>query len=89
MRRTRNNTHQPVFDASFHDHEIEKSSDHMPALTTPHDGHFLEIGQKCEEMIKDAYIILKPFPRVERHVLGAEIRQSMWSLLRLITRAGR
>lgn len=89
MRRTRNNTHQPVFDASFHDHEIEKGSDHMPALTTPHDGHFLEIGQKCEEMIKDAYIILKQFPRVERHVLGAEIRQSMWSLLRLITRAGR
>ena len=58
MRKTRNNTHQPVFDVSFHDHEIEKSSDHMPALTTPHDGHFLEIGQKCEEMIKDAYIWL-------------------------------
>ena len=33
MRKTRNNTHQPVFDVSFHDHEIEKSSDHMPALT--------------------------------------------------------
>lgn len=46
MRKTRNNTHQPVFDVSFHDHEIEKSPDHMPALTTPHDGHFLEIGQR-------------------------------------------
>lgn len=50
MRKTRNNTHQPVFDVSFHDHEIEKSPDHMPALTTPHDGHFLEISRICRSL---------------------------------------
>lgn len=35
-------------------------------------------------MIEYGHIALRQFPKYERHVLGAEIRQSMWSLLRLV-----
>lgn len=35
-------------------------------------------------MIKYGYAALRQFPKSEKHVLSAEIRQSMFSLLRLI-----
>lgn len=35
-------------------------------------------------MIAYGYVALRQFPRSERHVLSQEIRQTMWSLLRLI-----
>ncbi|VCU72406.1 hypothetical protein PIGHUM_04505 [Pigmentiphaga humi] len=44
----------------------------------------LLIRQKCEAMIAYGYTVLRHFPKVERHVLGAEIRTTMWALLRLI-----
>lgn len=51
--------------------------------------HALELGRKCEDMIAQAYVTLRQFPKFERHVLGAEIRQSLWQLLRLVTICGR
>lgn len=44
----------------------------------------LKIRQKCEDMIAYGYVALRQFPKFERHVLGAEIRAAMWSVLRLI-----
>ncbi|WP_084417721.1 diversity-generating retroelement protein Avd [Chrysiogenes arsenatis] len=44
----------------------------------------LMIRQKCEAMIYAAYGFLRQFPKYERHVLGAEIRESLCQLLRLI-----
>ena len=44
----------------------------------------LLIRQKCEAMIEYGYVALRQFPAFERHVLAAEMRVSMWGLLRLI-----
>lgn len=44
----------------------------------------LKIRQKCEEMIEYGYVALRQFPKVERHVLSAEIRTAMWQVLKLI-----
>lgn len=44
----------------------------------------LKIRQKCEEMIAYGYVALRQFPTFERHVLAAEIRDAMWTTLRLI-----
>ena len=44
----------------------------------------LLIRQKCEAMILYGYVALRQFPTFERHVLAAEMRQSMLGLLRLI-----
>jgi len=44
----------------------------------------LLIRQKCEAMIAYGHTAIRQFPKMERHVLGAEIRITMWSLLRLI-----
>lgn len=43
----------------------------------------LVIRQKTEAMIEYAYIALRQFPAHERHVLSAEIRQRLWTLLHL------
>jgi hypothetical protein len=44
----------------------------------------LLIRQRCEEMIQYAYVTIRHFPKFERHVLGAEIRETVWKLLRMI-----
>lgn len=44
----------------------------------------LLIRQKVEAMIEYGYVALRQFPKFERHVLGAELRNSMWALLRLV-----
>jgi hypothetical protein len=44
----------------------------------------LLIRQKCEAMIECGYVALRQFPKFERHVLAAELRASMWGLLRLL-----
>ncbi len=44
----------------------------------------LLIRQKCEAMIEYGHIAIRQFPKMERHVLGAEIRTTMWQVLRLI-----
>lgn len=44
----------------------------------------LLIRQKVEVMIEYGHIAVRQFPKVERHVLGAELRHTMWSLLRLV-----
>jgi len=44
----------------------------------------LRIRQKVEEMIAYGYVALRQFPKFERHVLAAEIRDTMWHLLRLV-----
>lgn len=44
----------------------------------------LKIREKCEEMIGYGYVALRQFPKHERHVLAAEIREGMWSALRQI-----
>ncbi len=40
--------------------------------------------ERCEAMIEYGHAALRQFPKSERHVLSAEIRRTMWSLLRLI-----
>jgi hypothetical protein len=44
----------------------------------------LKIRKKCEDMIAYGYVALRQFPKSERHVFSAEIRSTMWELLRLI-----
>ncbi|MCO7643736.1 diversity-generating retroelement protein Avd [Pseudomonas sp. S 311-6] len=44
----------------------------------------LKIKLRVEEMILWAYGPMRNFPKSERHVLSAEIRQSMYRLLRLV-----
>lgn len=44
----------------------------------------LQIRLKVEAMIQYAYAPLRNFPKSEKHVLSAEIRQSMYRLLRLV-----
>jgi four helix bundle protein len=47
----------------------------------------LIIEEKCREMILFGYQSIKQFPKHETHVLGAEIRQSMLQMQRLIITA--
>ena len=44
----------------------------------------LLIRQQCEELISYAYEALRQFPKFERHVFCAEIRATLWQMLRLI-----
>jgi hypothetical protein len=44
----------------------------------------LQIRLKVEQMIQYAYAPLRNFPKAEKHVLSAEIQQSMYRLLRLV-----
>lgn len=44
----------------------------------------LLIRQKCEAMIAYGHVAIRQFPKMERHVLGAEIRGAMWKVLRLV-----
>lgn len=44
----------------------------------------LKIKLKVEAMIKYAYAPLNNFPKSEKHVLSAEIRQCMYRILRLV-----
>jgi four helix bundle protein len=44
----------------------------------------LKILQKTEEMISYAYTALKQFPKAEKHVLSAEIRNTMFKIVGLI-----
>jgi len=44
----------------------------------------LKIRQKCEDMIAYGYIALKQFPKSEKFTLAAEIKNTMWRLLRHI-----
>lgn len=44
----------------------------------------LLIRQKVEAMIEYGHVVVRQFPKMERHVLGAEIRHTMWALLRLV-----
>lgn len=49
----------------------------------------LIIRQKTEAMIQYVYTTLRHWPKAERHVLGAEVRRTSWSLLRLIITANK
>jgi hypothetical protein len=44
----------------------------------------LLIRHRVEAMIEYGHCALRQFPKSERHVLSAEIRHSMWALLRLV-----
>ncbi|MCK7542962.1 diversity-generating retroelement protein Avd [Marinobacter bryozoorum] len=44
----------------------------------------LQIRLKVEEMIYYGYAALRQFPKSEKHVLSAEIRQCMYRILRLV-----
>ena len=44
----------------------------------------LLIRQKIDAMIEYGYVSLRQFPKHEKFVLGAEMRKSMWNLLRLV-----
>jgi DNA polymerase III psi subunit len=44
----------------------------------------LLIRKKVEEMIQYGYVAIRQFPKAERHVLSAEMRTTMWELLRLV-----
>ncbi|WP_269497167.1 diversity-generating retroelement protein Avd [Castellaniella sp. S9] len=52
-------------------------------MTAPTKNDLL-IRQRCEAMIRYGHTAIRQFPKMERHVLGAEIRHTMWAILRLI-----
>ena len=47
----------------------------------------LIIDAKVREMINYGYIAIRQFPKSEKHCLGAEIRNTMWNLQRLVITA--
>jgi hypothetical protein len=49
----------------------------------------LVVQQKIEDMIGYGLIVLRQFPKTERYVLGADIRASMYRLLRLVVACNR
>ena len=49
----------------------------------------LIIEQRIRDMMQYGYIALRQFPKSERHVLAAEIRTSMLTLLRLVVTAAK
>lgn len=49
----------------------------------------LILDERCMEMIKYGHIALRQFPKKETHVLGAEIRNSMLRVHRLIITAAK
>jgi hypothetical protein len=49
----------------------------------------LKIQQKVEDMIGYGLGVVRNFPKVERHVLGADLRCSMYRLLRLVVACNR
>lgn len=49
----------------------------------------LKILQKCYDMIEYGYAALRHFPKSERFTLVADIKQSMYELLKLIIRANK
>ena len=49
----------------------------------------LKIKLRIEQMIAYGYTALRQFPKSERHVLSAEIRQCMYRLLRLVVTTNR
>ena len=49
----------------------------------------LAIIKKIEDMIGYGYIVLRQFPKSEKFVLGADIRQSMIELLSLAVRCAK
>ena len=49
----------------------------------------LQVAQKVEQMIEYGYVAVRHFPKSERHVLSAELRGSMWRLLRLVVVCGK
>lgn len=52
-------------------------------------GEELKILQKTYDMILYGNICLRQFPKHEKHVMAADIRQSMYRLLELIVRANK
>ena len=44
----------------------------------------LQIRLKVEQMIQYGYAALRQFAKSEKHVLSAEIRQCMYTILRLV-----
>jgi len=49
----------------------------------------LRTAAKIDEMIEYAYVVLRHFPKSERHILSQEIRRSLWSLQRAAVAAGK
>ena len=47
----------------------------------------LIIDEKIRAMIQYGYIAIRQFPKSEKHCLGAEIRNTMWGLQRLVITA--
>jgi len=49
----------------------------------------LQIRQKCEDMLRYGYIALRQFPKAEKFTLSAEIKLTMWRLLRDIIKCNK
>jgi len=49
----------------------------------------LTLEVKLYEMIEYGYTCLRRFPKSERHTLGAEVKECMFTMLRLVIRAKR
>lgn len=49
----------------------------------------LVLEQKCKDMIMYGYVAMRQYPNHEKHVLAAETRLSMLSMLRLVITASK
>ena len=59
----------------------------MEVPTGMRPGGQLKIAQKWEDMAGYAYVALRHIPKSERFTLGAELRESIWRGVRIITQA--
>lgn len=55
----------------------------------PKERNSLDLVDKCESMMGCAYEFVRHFPKHQQHSLGADIRNTMTNLLRLVYRCAR
>lgn len=59
------------------------------ATQPPKERSSLDLVNKCEEMMSQAYEFIRHFPKHQQHSLGADIRDTMTRLLHLVYRCAR
>ncbi|MDK2751211.1 diversity-generating retroelement protein Avd [Vreelandella aquamarina] len=58
-------------------------------IQPPKERSSLDLVDKCEEMMGQAYEFIRHFPKHQQHSLGADIRETMTRLLHLVYRCAR
>lgn len=61
----------------------------LTSIKPPQERSSIDLVDKCESMMKEAYEFILHFPKYQQHSLGADIRGTMGRLLYLVHRCAR